>query len=134
MAANAGKKRMTTPVKPPIGNMPLQSVEELNEIVQGQQPTAVTQQINEASQAASTSPPPPARIETVEQIIDGLKAGAIDVDRAVMLIVEQTLERSAALGNAAVTSRKDLADLLRSALKEDPALVALVNDLRNASQ
>ena len=125
---------MTTPVKPPIGNLPLQSVEELSEVVQGQKPAAANREVGEVSQETAVCAPSPPQIETVEQIIGGLKSGAIDVDRAVTLIVERTLERSASLGNAAVATRKDLEDLLRSALKEDPALVALVNDLRDFSK
>lgn len=121
---------MTTPVKPPMGNLPLQSTEEISELVQGQLPASAQNKVTEISNETGVNAPTPTQSTTVEQVISGLKSGTIEVDRAVNMLVERAIERSTGFGSPTAATRKELENVLRSALQEDPALVSLVKNLR----
>jgi hypothetical protein len=133
MAATAGKKPMTTPVKPPMGNLPLQSAEELSEIARGQLPASAYGGVTEVSNGSGVGAPAAVQSTTVEQIIGGLKSGTIEVNRAVTLLVERAIEQSTSFGSPSAAARKELESIFRNALQEDPALVSLVKNLRNFS-
>lgn len=130
MVTTAGKKPMTSPVKPPMGNLPLQSAEEISEIVQGQLPATAHRNVTEISNETGVNAPTAAPNTTVEQVIGGLKSGTIEVDRAVTMLVERAIERSTGFGNPTAATRKELENIFRSALQEDPGLISLVKNLR----
>jgi hypothetical protein len=129
---------MTTPVKPPMGDRLLSAVEELAQSDRKEPAAAVGTKTIESPEEVAISDIPSATGAaagaSVEQVIGGLKSRTIDVDQAVQLLVERAIEQATLFGNTPVATRKELQALFRNALDEDPALLALVRELRSLSQ
>lgn len=64
-----------------------------------------------------------------ERIVGELKSGAIDVETALDQIVNALVQDTTMKTGVSVEGREELAGLMRSALREDPTLVAMVKDI-----
>ncbi len=123
---------MSTPVKPPGGPPSAPSASELGGARIEERPNELRGLVESASesdvQASSTRGS--ATVARVDGIRAELAAGQIDPNEAVERLVQHAMSRAAGLSDA---HRAALEEQLRSALAEDPTLVALRKDLERGS-
>jgi hypothetical protein len=125
---------MSTPIKPPGGPSPADpsgsangagrvegKAGELEKLVEG----AASADAHQASEASSST-----RASRLEGLKADLAAGRIGVDEAIDRMVEHALRSAHGLPEA---QRSALEAQIRTALLEDPTLIALRKDLRRGS-
>lgn len=121
---------MSTPIKPP-GSPPLSQSPEPIADVTGAEKSAETfrevldeiAQVGEASHTTQTS------FNSVQAIVDQLRTGKINTPAAIDKLVENALQ-DLSLSVLPPEEKLEVEKLLRTALQDDPTLVALVKDLR----
>ena len=119
---------MTTPIKPPASDHPLQQVEELSGSVGAEKPSATVQEVAEPRQEPVQQADAGAAADPLQAIANALGSGEIDADRAVEMLVERAL---ASISGAELSGeeRQQIESFLRSALQNDPELAAMIKDL-----
>jgi len=127
---------MTTPIKPPAGDGPVLSLEEIEETVPKDMTDPLQNRLVDGhfGTAELESARANSNTSSVEHVISGLQSGSLTADNAVDLLVELALDRSRLLGGVAESTRRDLEELFRHALNEDPGLLTLVKELRSMSR
>ena len=120
---------MTTPIKPPSSDLPLQQIEELSDSSGVEKPSAAVPQTAEAQpasvqQVAGAGAP----ADPVQAIAEALRSGEITPDRAIQLLVDRALASPQA-AELTEQARQQIDGLLHAALQEDPTLAAIVKVL-----
>ncbi|MBK8171040.1 MAG: hypothetical protein IPK60_11950 [Sandaracinaceae bacterium] len=120
---------MTTPIKPPGHGVPPTSPSEVDgtrapaSSSTGESFKATLDRTTASASAKGATAP-----DAVRALVDDLRAGKITLDGALDTLVARALGNGAAKG-LGPAQRRELETMLRSALADDPHLVALTKDL-----
>ncbi|MBN1654898.1 MAG: hypothetical protein JXA30_14105 [Deltaproteobacteria bacterium] len=121
---------MNTPIKPPESTPFSQPAEQVSEVNGIEKSSKTFQEVMDASNAAEEiKRPGGASFDTIQTVVDQLKSGEIDRDRAIEILVDNALERLSP-GAMPLQGRNELEKLLHTALQNDPSLIALTKGLK----